>query len=319
MRRLEGVLLMRARTVVALVACAALPLVGGCSSETPRSSGLSIVASTDVWGDVAKQVAGDLADVTSIIDDPSADPHSFEASARVELELSRADLVVVNGGGYDDFATQLLDALDAPPPVVDAVEVSDLARDEHADDEHADDEHGHSHGDTNEHVWYDIDTVRDVAHEIAQELAEIDPEHAEQFASNAQAFDARLETLGESAARIAAEHGGEGAVVTEPVPAYLVAEAGLQDRTPPAFSSAIEQELDVPPAAMDDTLELVTSHDVAVVVHNEQTTGPQTDRVVQAARDAGVPVVNVTETLPEGEDYVSWMAGNLDALERALA
>lgn len=326
---------MRARTVVVSVACAALALVAsGCSSSdgAEQEPGLTVVASSNVWGDVAAQVAGDLAQVTSIIDDPSVDPHSYEASARVELTISRADLVVVNGGGYDDFATQLVDALDTPPPVVDAVEVSGLAddgdaEDEHAEDEHADDEHadgehagdGHAHGELNEHVWYDLPTVQAVAREIADALGRVAPEHAEAFGRNADDFAARVGELEQSAAQVAAEHAGTGVVVTEPVPLYLVEAAGLVDRTPAAFSSSIEQEVDVPPAAMDEALELVASRDVALLVYNEQTTGPQTDQVLQAARDAGLPVVDVTETLPEGEDYVSWMAGNLDALAEALA
>ncbi len=325
---------MRARTAVVLAACAALGLVAGCSSSEPADDArLSIVASTNVWGDVARQVAGDLADVSSIVDDPSVDPHSFEASARVELAISRADLVVVNGGGYDDFASQLVDALDAPPPVVDAVDASGLAdedatdehaadehaADEHADDEHADDEHGHAHGELNEHVWYDLATVQAVARDIADALAEIAPEHAATFARNADDFSGEVDGLTHSAAQIAQAYGGTGVVVTEPVPVYLVQTAGLEDRTPPEFAESVEQEIDVPPAAMDETLALVASHDVALLVYNEQTTGPQTDQVVQAARDAGLPVVNVTETLPEGEDYVSWMAGNLEALAQALA
>lgn len=335
---------MRARTAAALAACAAVGLVAGCSSAEPADdAGLTVVASTNVWGDVARQVAGDLADVTSIVDDPSVDPHSFEASARVELAISRADLVVVNGGGYDDFATQLVDALDSPPPTVDAVEASGLtgehdedaeddaddhADDEHADDEHADDEHsdehaddahGHAHGELNEHVWYDLATVQTVARAIADALGQVAPEHAAAFSRNADDFAMKVDGLVESAARIAEAHGGTGVVVTEPVPVYLVQAAGLVDRTPREFATSVEQEIDVPPAAMDETLSLVASPDVALVVYNEQTTGPQTDQVVQAARAAGLPVVDVTETLPEGEDYVSWMAGNLDALAQALA
>ena len=108
-------------------------------------------------------------------------------------------------------------------------------------------------------------------------------------------------------------------LATEPVPLFLVEAAGLVDRTPPQFSAAVEEETDVPPAAMSEMLDLVSSPQVAFLVYNEQTTGPQTDQVLEAAQAAGLPVVDVTETLPEGEDYVSWMAGNLDAFAQALA
>ncbi len=331
---------MRARAATSLARSGAGALVlalalAACSSDdgpdgASDDATLSVVASTNVWGDVVRQVGGDLVEVTSVVDDPSVDPHSFEANARVELAMSRADLVVVNGGGYDDFASQLLDALDQAPPVVVAVD-SHAADDAHADESpeatpaeatpaeetHAED--GHAHGEGNEHVWYDLPTVEAVALDVADELAALAPEHAAQVRANADAFVGRLAELEQRAARLAEEHGGAEVLATEPVPLFLVEAAGLVDRTPPQFSAAVEEETDVPPAAMSEMLDLVSSPQVAFLVYNEQTTGPQTDQVLEAAQAAGLPVVDVTETLPEGEDYVSWMAGNLDAFAQALA
>ncbi|GEA80210.1 metal ABC transporter solute-binding protein, Zn/Mn family [Cellulomonas uda] len=317
---------MRARAATSLARRGAGALVltlalAACSSDDGPGAGsdeatLSVVASTNVWGDVVRQVGGDLVEVTSVVDDPSVDPHSFEANARVELAMSRADLVIVNGGGYDDFASQLLEALDQAPPVVVAVD-SHAAEDTHAEDTHAED--GHAHGEGNEHVWYDPPTVEAVALDVADELAALAPEHAAQLRANADAFVGRLAELEQRAARLAEEHGGAEVLATEPVPLFLVEAAGLVDRTPPPFSAAVEEETDVPPAAMSEMLDLVSSPQVAFLVYNEQTTGPQTDQVLEAAQAAGLPVVDVTETLPEGEDYVSWMAGNLDAFAQALA
>ncbi|MBT0994486.1 zinc ABC transporter substrate-binding protein [Cellulomonas sp. DKR-3] len=300
---------------VAALAVVALTLTACSSDGDPGGTGgtgggadgdaIAVVASTNVWGDVVSQVGGDLVSVTSIVDDPSADPHSYEGSARVQLELSRADLVVLNGGGYDDFATTLVDALDTRPPVVDAVEASGLTAPDG--------------GELNEHVWYSLEAVQDVAGAVADELARLDPAHADDFAGNAEAFVGTLDGLLDRAAAIGAEHGGAAVAVTEPVPLYLVAEAGLVDRTPGEFSEAIEEEIDVAPAVMEAMLDLVSSHEVAFLVYNEQTTGPQTDQVVAAAQDADVPVVRVTETLPEGKDYVTWMTDNLEAFAQALA
>jgi zinc/manganese transport system substrate-binding protein len=107
--------------------------------------------------------------------------------------------------------------------------------------------------------------------------------------------------------------------VTEPVPGYLLDALGADDRTPPAFSAAIEEGGDVAPAVLQETLGLVTGGQVRALVYNAQTTGPATEQVLAAARQAGVAVVPVTETLPGGEDYVSWMRGNLDAVAAALS
>jgi zinc/manganese transport system substrate-binding protein len=106
--------------------------------------------------------------------------------------------------------------------------------------------------------------------------------------------------------------------ITEPVPLYLIEAAGLVNVTPEEFSGAIENETDVPAGVMDQTLKLFTDRQVAVLVNNEQTTGPQTEAVVNAATAAGIPVVSVTETLPDGQDYLSWMQANTRALSQAL-
>lgn len=302
---------MRHRPLAAAALALVALTVSACSSGPDGTDGdgagdgIAVVTSTNVWGDVVSQVGGDRVSVSSIIDDPSADPHSYEGSARVELALSRADLVVLNGGGYDDFATTMVDALSTRPPVVDAVEASGLA--------------APADGELNEHVWYSLEGTQRVAVAVADELARLDPEHAEEYTGNADAFVEQLDGLLDQAGAIGADHAGAAVAVTEPVPLYLVADAGLVDRTPAEFSEAVEEEIDVAPAVMQQMLDLVSSHDVAFLVYNEQTTGPQTDQVVAAAQDADVPVVRVTETLPEGEDYVTWMTGNLEAFAQALA
>src|SRR5690606_33562053 len=166
---------MRPRTkpsIILVTALAAATLVGCSPAQSTADDGvISIVASTNVYGEIASQIGGDRVEVTSIIDDPSQDPHSFEADARVQLALSKADIVIENGGGYDPFVDQLLGSLDAPDQIViNAVESSplDLDTDDHAHDVHAEGEHeegehdehaGHDHGAFNEHVWYDFSTV----------------------------------------------------------------------------------------------------------------------------------------------------------------
>ena len=109
-----------------------------------------------------------------------------------------------------------------------------------------------------------------------------------------------------------------GSAITEPVPLYLLTAAGLVNKTPPAFSEAIEEDTDVPPAVLQETLTLFRDKQVALLAYNGQTTGAQTEAVLQDAKSNGIPVVGVTETLPAGKDYVSWMNDNLTALAAAL-
>lgn len=319
------------RTLPALLIAAATGVaLTGCAAAAPATEGLSIVASTNVYGDIAASIAGDLATVTSIIDSAAQDPHSYEASAQDQLVIANADLVIENGGGYDPFIDLLVEGSGTTAVVVSAAAVAGLEEDAHSEEEthsqdeapsedeaHSDDAHGHLDG-ANEHVWYDIHVMGDVAAAIATELAELDTANAATYEQNLAAFEADLEVLEGELEALAAELGGGTVASTEPVPAYLLAELGFDDATPADFLEAIEEGADVPPLALQQTLELIDSGDVRLLAYNEQTASPETERVRTAAEAAGIPVVSFTETLPEGQNYLSWMRANLEAVAAAL-
>lgn len=299
----------RTAAIAGGLAIGALALAGCSSSATPSSSSsgkLALVASTNVWGDIAKQIGGDQVTIDSIISDPDQDPHSYQADAQVQLALSKADIVVENGGGYDDFVdTMLKGSKNSKAKVLNAVKISGVTEDATIHD-------------LNEHVWYDFEGVQKVAAELTSTLSALDESHAAQFQANAKTFDAALAKLEASEAQIKAQHAGAGAAITEPVPLYMLEASGLVDKTPPAFSKAIEDGSDVAPAVLQRTLDLFTDHDVKVLAYNEQTSGPETEQVLKAAKAAGVAIVPVTETLPKGKDYLTWMTDNVDAISAAL-
>jgi zinc/manganese transport system substrate-binding protein len=317
---------------------AAVLVLGGCASGDSASGSasddggaISVVASTNVYGDIAKTIGGDAVDVTSVISDPSQDPHSYEADARTQLAVSNADLVIENGGGYDEFMHTLLDASGSDATVVDAVEVSGLEGDDHGDQAHADetdaahddesaegDDHGHDHGEFNEHVFYSLPSMAALATAIADELGSVDADQADTFTANAEAFGEQIADLEAQAAEIETAHGGESVAYTEPVPGYLFDAMGLENVTPSDFSEAIEEGDDVSPAALNETLQLFTNGTVDLLAYNEQTSSPETEQVEKAATDAGVAIVPVTELLPTGDDYVSWQQSNIDAITAAL-
>ncbi len=271
---------------------------------TAAAAGLSVVASTNVWASVARAVGGDAVTVTSVLDDPSADPHSFEASPKVKLAMSQAAVVIVNGGGYDDWAVSTADSLDPVPTMIDATEASGLDT---------------SVEGFNEHVFYDLDAVGTVADAIAARLGEADPAQAATFTANAATFTGELATLEDEVAALGAQHPGTEVVVTEPVPGYLIQTLGFTDVTPPSFSEAVEAESEVSVKDLADTEALITSKTATLLFNNTQTGGPVTDQLVAAAESAGVGVVGVTETLPAGvDDYLTWMRDNLAEVATAL-
>lgn len=284
----------------------------GCAAPTADDGKLTITASTSVYGDIAATVAGDGVEVSSIITSSAQDPHSYEVTARDRLALETADLVVFNGGGYDAFVETVLEAMDAAPATVDAADLAGVEG--HDSGAQEGDDHDHE----NEHVWYDLHVMEEVASEIAAQLAELDPENAGSYAENASAFGEAVAGVEIAVAALADRAAGVGAVVTEPVPSYLLAEAGVVDVTPEGFSEAIEEGTDVPPALLAEVLAAIASGEIAFVAHNPQTGSAETEEVVSAAEAAGIPIVSFSETLPDGDDYVSWMAANVDALSAAL-
>lgn len=310
--------------LLAIPAAAALALAGCSTGTTPPDSPADtrplIVASTGTYGNIAEVIGGDLVSVTSLITSPDQDPHSYEASAQDQLALSKAALVIENGGGYDPFIDNLLLASDSKPVVINASEESGLIEDDH-DEESAEedgDDHGHIEG-FNEHVWYSFDAIDDIAEAIADQLGALDPANANTYTANYEVFSAEIARLEERADALKIDLDGQGAAVTEPVAVYLLDEVGLVNQTPADFTEAIEEGADVPPLALQDTLALFTDGRVIVLAYNEQTSSTETEQVRAAADAAGIPVVSFTETLPEGTDYVDWMSANLDALEIALA
>ena len=302
------------RIGTAAVAASSLLLLAACGSDDDSASaasaedGVTVVASTNVYGDIVSTIAGDDVEVTSIIDDPSADPHSYEASARTQLAVSEADLVIANGGGYDDFMDTLLSANDSDAQVIDVVELSGREAEAEAAGE-----------ELNEHVWYDLETVEKLSDEVVSALSDIDPDNAETYETNGAAFAEQVQGLiaAEEEARAGTE--GAGVAITEPVPGYLLDALGVENRTPEEFSEAIEEGGDVAPAVLQETLGLFSGGQVQALVYNEQTTGAETEQVLDAAEAAGVAVVPVTETLPDGQDYVTWMQANIDAVAAALS
>ncbi len=297
---------LRRVTLRALSGLLALALVLPACSAPDRAAApgtVPVVASTDVYGAIVEAVGGDRVTDTSLISDPAVDPHSYEAPPAAAAAVARARLVVVNGGGYDEFAERLTPGPGAT--VIDVVALSGLA--------------GPAGGDLNEHVWYSLPTMKKLAGQIATDLGAADPAGAAQFTANAAAFEVRVDGLVGQVEALKAAHAGTRIAVTEPVPLYLTDAAGLVDTTPPEFSKAVEEDADPPAAVVATTLEEFTADPVRAFLVNTQTRTPVTDQVEKAARAAGVPVVEVGETLPAGTtDYVEWIKQQLDVLSEAL-
>ncbi|MBO9045630.1 zinc ABC transporter substrate-binding protein [Curtobacterium flaccumfaciens pv. flaccumfaciens] len=299
--RLLALPLVAGTAALALTGCA----TSSASGEASSSDGtINVVASTNVYGSIVKTIGGDAVTVTSILSDPSQDPHSFESSARTQLSVSKADLLIENGGGYDDFMTTLANASDTKADTINVVKLSGLDKGGSAE--------------FNEHVFYSYPTMVKLVEAVTKDLSALDESGKDAFEKNAATLTTKLEDLESQTDAVKKQDSGDKVAYTEPVPGYLFDAMGLENETPPEFSEAIEEGDDVPPAALRDTLALFTGKRVQLLAYNNQASSPETEQVQKAAEQNDIPVVGVTETLPKGQDYVSWQQANIDAVKAAL-
>lgn len=315
---------LRRFAAAALVAATGFAAVA-CSTESapPQTDNPQVVASTDVWASVAQAVVGDRGQVTALFNSPGSDPHEFEPSMADTAKIEDADLLIYNGGHYDAYMETAAEnsrayQVDATSFLPDAD-----AGDQHGDGDHADhgDDHaGHDHGaGANEHVFYDLPLVGQVADATAAELAKLSPKNADYYRANAAAFTTGITGLRDRLAALKARHDGAKVAATEPLSSYLLDEAGLVDAAPKSFAAAVENGQSPSAADVAKFGDLLRGKQVRALIYNTQAVDPATEQVLAIARQAGVPVVQLTESLPGGPiDYLSWQSAQIQQLEQAL-
>ena len=278
-------------------------------TRTGPTGVVKVLASTNVWGDIAKQLGGDWVEVTVILDDPMQDPHSYEASARDQLAVNDAEVIVMNGGGYDDFMTTLIQAADEVKIVQMAVPVAESAGESET--------HAHTHD--NEHVWYDFDSVGEFSQNFVAALTDIRPESFTDVNKNFDTFKVELDNLKVRLEGLAGHSLGLGVVATEGVGNLMLEHAGFENLTPEALADAIEEETEVPPAALAKTETLIKNNLVAILITNAQVEDQVSERLRKLAEAEGVPVVQLSELIPEaGMNYFDWMNQVLDQVQEAV-
>jgi zinc/manganese transport system substrate-binding protein len=286
---------------VCLVCAGALT---GCATNGPEHPGaVAVIASTDVWGSVARAVAGGHIGVRSILTGVAADPHTYQASPADAAALADADLVIYNGGGYDPWVDQVLSG----HPGIRSVDAYSFLGSAGALQETPD-----------EHVFYNLNVAKAVASAIAERLAVIDPANSVDYRANAAAFGSGADVIANSERIIATTYPAVGVVATEPVVHYLLAASGLTNRTPVAFAAANENDDDPAPADLASVLDLINHRQISALLINPQTATPTTAGLQAAARRAGVPVTEVSETMPVGTDYLTWQRNTVNQLTAAL-
>jgi len=269
------------------------------SAQSPKV--ITVVAAENFYGSIVQQIGGDLVSVTSVMSDPNVDPHEYESNVEDAKAIADADLVIENGAGYDDWMDKLLAASPSDSRIV--LKGFNLAVKKLPD---------------NEHVWYNVDNVQAIALAVSRSLQKLLPQSAAVFVKNERAFQESLGPIRQKMAQISARYSGTPIALTETIFLYQALPLGLKVLTPFEFQKAIAEGNDPPADTVVETENQIRQKQVKILVYNEQTISPITTKAQDDAKAAGVPVVGVTETMPPGETYQTWMLRQLDELRSAL-
>lgn len=325
----------------------------GSTSDQAAGEPISIVASTSIWADVAESVAataqGVDVEITPIVEGNSIDPHHFEPTAADVARAQDADVIVVGGGGYDAW---LYDALDNTDNVVHALPLTADEHDHEHEHDHAEgeeqdhaegeehdhegeaaegEEHDHEaeaaedaeagaegeehdHGvetiDGNEHIWYDTEAVEEVAGEIAERINAAAPSAG----ASEDATVERIEAIHERIHNLPTFNYAQ----TEPIADYIMKYTESADATPESYRQATLSHGEPTAADLASFLDAINNDEIDVLIYNPQTKTDLTERIRTAAEDAGVQIVEIGETPPDGTnflDYLDEVTGNLEKVQ----
>jgi zinc/manganese transport system substrate-binding protein len=291
-----------AASLLALAACSSSDDAGAkASSGGCPTKPVDVVVSVDQWGDLVSQLGGDCAQVSTVIASSSVDPHDYEPTPADAVKFTKAKLVVVNGADYDPWASKLAASSAKGAPVVDAGKVVGAA------------------DGANPHLWYSPDYVTQVSDAVTQQLEAVAPDAKSYFEKQRTALTATLKPYTDLVAKLKSEATGKTYGATEGVFDYMAQAVGLVDKTPAGFARAAANESDPAPADLKAFQDALAAHQIDVLIYNTQTEGSIPEQVHQAAEKAGVPIVDVTETVaPGASSFEDWLVPQLTALAKAL-
>lgn len=281
-------------------------LMSACASPTNSSgpasgAGVAAVAAENFYGDIFKRLGGSHISVTSILSDPNADPHQYESSVQDAVAVSKAQIVIENGEGYDSWMDRLLSSSPNPKRIV--LVATNIAGTKLP---------------ANPHVWYDMHNMIAIAQAMTAALKKVDSADAATFETNLQEVTQSLTQVIHKMDEIKGKYAGTPVGLTEDIYLYQTGAMGLHVLTPIEFQKAIAEGNDPPADTVVTATNQVNQRLIKVLLYNEQTVTPITTNLQNAARQHNIPIVPITETLPRGKLFHQWMLDQLNALEQAL-
>ncbi|MEE1296083.1 MAG: zinc ABC transporter substrate-binding protein [Bifidobacterium sp.] len=273
---------------------------GSSSSNSSSSAGsdkvITVIASSNVWGSLAKELGGEYVDVTSILNNTSQDAHDYEPTTNDIAKFQHAEVAVVNGAGYDEWATKAAEQSKAI--VIDAAS-----------------EGGKKDGD-NPHVWFSAEVRTKTADAITAAYEKLQPDHKSEFEKLHSEWAEQEKELDEEVAEIAKETGMTKYAATESVAEYLAEDMKLDDVTPQGYKQAAANESEPTPSDLKQFTDLLKKGDLDMLIVNTQESSSMTDQLVDAADSGNVPVVDITEQMPDKYKTLNeWLKAISDQIE----
>jgi zinc/manganese transport system substrate-binding protein len=271
-----------------------------CSASLLNAENIAVVAAENFYGNVAQQIGEPYVTVTSILNNPSQDPHLFSSSTSTAKAIANASLIIYNGIDYDPWMKHLIEANTKKTKQI--IVAADLI--------------GKKEGD-NPHIWYDPNTMLACADELVKKYVLLDPIHQDSYNDQLQKFTDDYQPFLSLVQEMQEQYEGTAVIATEPVFNYMAKALGLK-----MYGLGFQRSImnDSAPSADDiaDFENKLRKQEVKVLIYNNQTVSPMTERMKSIAKNAGIPIVGVSETLPAKKNYVEWMIDQLHDLDQAL-
>jgi zinc/manganese transport system substrate-binding protein len=296
---------MRNKLVIIFIVVVILIIGGALLNKKTVSGGdgkIQVVAAENFWGSLAGQIGGNKVNVLSIVSDPNADPHEYESNSKDARAISTASYVIVNGAGYDSWATKIIAA--SPSSSRQILNIASLLNIPTG---------------SNPHLWYNPAYVNIVVNQMTKNLSSVEPKDKAYFENNQKILDSKLAVYQKQIDQIAAQFKGVKVAATEDIFAYLAKAADLDLISPPAFIEAVAEGNDPPAGSVATFQDQLNSGQVKLLVYNEQTVTPLTTSMKKLAAERNIPVVGVTETIqPPNASFEDWMDAEVINIENAL-
>lgn len=294
---------------IARIAIAALASVGmlasvaacGSGQSTSKKNGtIEVAASVNQWGTVAKALGGDNVNVTSIINSTNVDAHDYEPTTSDIAKLQKAQVIIVNGAGYDAWAVKATQTANAT--IVNAAEVGGVNDGE------------------NPHVWFSADVRKAVAQAITEAYEQADAAKKNDFDKMNDQWTAEENNVESKIAEVKQKTDGLAYAATESVASYLAEDMGLAYATPSGYARATANESEPTPTDIKQFTDALKAGEIKLLVVNTQEESELTGKITDAAKSVEVPMVELTEQMPEQYDSLTaWMEGLVDAFSQAIA